>query len=82
MIGLAMHPEDMALLLNVYSTYNESGNDVKTDQTSYIMQFLWRDLSSSYDVVGPHYTPSGSFKSLVLWKPSGCFTCTVSKHLP
>ena len=63
MIGLAMQPEDMASLLDVYSTYSESGSDVKTDQTSYIMQFLWRDLSSNYDIVGPYYTSSGSFKS-------------------
>ena len=63
MIGLAMQPEDMASLLDVYSTYSESGSDAKTDQTSYIMQFLWRDLSSSYDIVGPYYTSSGSFKS-------------------
>lgn len=63
MIGLAMQPEDMASLLDVYSTYNELGSDAKTDQTSYIMQFLWRDYSSSYDIVGPYYTSSGSFKS-------------------
>lgn len=92
MIGLAMQPEDMASLLDVYSTYNELGTDAKTYQTSYIMQFLWRDLSSSYDIVGPYYTSSGSFKSKgpvdpskarvsfhVSWKPSGCFTCMVSK---
>ena len=60
MIGIAMHAEDMASLLDVYSTYNETGQ--KTDQTNYIMQFLWRDLSSSYDIVGPYYTSSGSFK--------------------
>ena len=63
MIGLAMQPEDMASLLDVYSTYSESGSDSKTEQTSYIMQFLWRDLTSSYDIVGPYYTSSGSFKS-------------------
>ena len=61
MIGIAMHAEDMASLLDVYSTYNDTEH--KTDQTNYIMQFLWRDLSSSYDIVGPYYTSSGSFKS-------------------
>ena len=55
MIGLAMQPEDMTSLLDVYSTYSESGSDAKTDQTSYIMQLLWRDLSSSYDIVGVLY---------------------------
>ena len=61
MIGIAMHAEDMASLLDVYSTYDDMGH--KADQTNYIMQFLWRDLSSSYDIVGPYYTSSGSFKS-------------------
>ena len=61
MIGLA---EEMASLLDVFSTYyNESGDDAKSDQTNYIMQFLWRDLSSSYDIVGPYYTSGTSFKS-------------------
>ena len=27
--------------------------DSAVEQTSYIMQFLWRDLTSSYDIVGP-----------------------------
>ena len=61
MIGIAMHAEDMASLLDVYSTYNDMGQ--RADQTNYIMQFLWCDLSSSYDIVGPYYTSSGSFKS-------------------
>ena len=52
MIGIAMHAEDMASLLDVYSTYDDTEH--KTDQTNYIMQFLWRDLSSSYDIVGPY----------------------------
>ena len=25
-------------------------------QTSYILQFLWRDLTSGYDIVGPYFT--------------------------
>ena len=66
MIGLAMQPEDMASLLDVYATYNELGGDAKTEQTNYIMQFLWRDLTSGYDIVGPYYTQSGSFKSKVI----------------
>ena len=32
--------------------------DKAAEQTAYIMQFLWRDLTSSYDIVGPYYTNS------------------------
>ena len=32
-------------------------------QTSYILQFLWRDLTSSYDMVGPYFTCAGSVDS-------------------
>ena len=47
MIGLAMQPEDMASILDVYSTYSKSGSDANADRTNYIMQFLWHDLSSN-----------------------------------
>lgn len=29
-------------------------------QTSYILQLLWRDFTSSYDIVGPYFTCSES----------------------
>ena len=32
-------------------------------QTSYILQFLWRDLTSSYDIVGPYFTCADSVDS-------------------
>ena len=25
-------------------------------RTSYVLQTLWRDLTSDFDIVGPHYT--------------------------
>ena len=41
-------------------------------ETAYIVQFLWRDLSSKFDVVGPFYSCSSSLKtqslhSMVVW---------------
>ena len=30
---------------------------------AYMLQFLWRDLTSSFDIVGPHYSRSGSFET-------------------
>lgn len=58
--GLAMSPEDMSSLHDIYMTYDE---DTKTEQTTYILQFLWRDLTSKFDIVGPYFTSSGSVKS-------------------
>ena len=59
LIGLAMNPEEMASLLDVYRTYSDAD---WRKETTYIMQFLWRDLTSPYDIVGPYYTSSGSLK--------------------
>jgi len=32
-------------------------------QTSYILQFLWRDLTSEFDIVGPYFTSSSTVES-------------------
>ena len=60
MVGFAMTHEDMANLLDVYQTL---GAEVATQSTTYILQFLWRDLTSSFDLVGPYYTSNGTFES-------------------
>ena len=59
-IGFAMTHEDMANFLDVYQTLD---GDAENQCTTYIIQFLWRDLTSSFDVVGPYYTSSGIFES-------------------
>ena len=59
-IGLAMTEEDQASLHDVYQLFDK---DKTADQTGYIMQFLWRDLTSSYDIVGPFYTNSETFSA-------------------
>lgn len=58
-IGLAMTNEDMASLQDIYKL---SDHDSRTRQTSYIMQFLWRDLTSPFDVVGPYFTSGDTFE--------------------
>ena len=50
-----MTPKDLASLTDVYSLLQDS--DAKK-QTSYVLQFLWRDLTSEYDIVGPYFTCS------------------------
>ena len=61
-IGHAMTLEDMVTLRDVYNTVEED----KTSKTSYVLQTLWRDLSSDYHMVGPYYTSEGGLKSKFL----------------
>lgn len=42
-IGLSMNRTDMAALEDVY----QSLSDTKLQQTKYILQFLWRDLTGT-----------------------------------
>ena len=56
--GLAMTNKDLSSLTDVYCTYLEQPDS--PNQTSYILQFLWRDLTSNYDIVGPYFTCSES----------------------
>lgn len=59
-IGLAMTQEDLASLQDIYQLVD---HDSRTRQTSYILQFLWRDLTSPFDIVGPYYTSSDTLES-------------------
>ena len=79
-IGLAMTPDDLASLQDIYQLIE---CDTKTQQTSYIMQFLWRDLTSGFDVVGPYFTSSKTFENnfLVCWKACVIFMFMDSKHV-
>ena len=40
--------------------------DEKCQKTSYVIQFLWRDLSSELDVIGPYFTVSSTMESKIL----------------
>ena len=48
--GYAMSPEEIPWLHDVFTTVQDDFDERKT---SYILQFLWRDLTSSFDVIGP-----------------------------
>ena len=58
-----MNAEYQASLHDVYELFHK---DKPVEQTAYIMQFLWRDLTSSYDIVGPFYTSSVNFTAKVI----------------
>ena len=45
----------MANLLDVYCTLDQGA---ATKSTTYVLQLLWRDLTSSFDVVGLYFTSS------------------------
>ena len=48
-----MSSEDFSSLHDIYDGLTLNDNCQKT---SYVIQFLWRDLTSSYDVIGPYFT--------------------------
>ena len=51
-VGHAMTADDMSSLQDVYDKLKGP----KSVKASFIMQFLWRDLTSDYDVIGPYFS--------------------------
>ena len=61
--GHVMTEEEMSSLCDVYQTLDP---ERKTACTHYILQTVWRDLSSKYDVLGPYFTSQKGFESKFL----------------
>ena len=59
-IGLAMTERDQASLQDVYQSISP---DQHVQQTTHMLQFLWRDLTSAFDIVGPFYSCSESMSA-------------------
>ena len=57
LVDLAMSHDELASLLDP---------DCRSKQTTYILQFLWRDLTSPFDVVGPYFKSSGPLESKLI----------------
>ena len=57
-IGHAMSHDELTSLCDVYSTLSP---DYRKRQTTYVLQTLWRDLTSDFDVIGPHFTNDSTF---------------------
>ena len=57
-IGHALTHDDMASLHDIYQELSE---DEKTKKASYILQFLWRDIVTNVDIIGPYYTSQECF---------------------
>ena len=62
-VGLAMSPDELQSLHDVFQVLEE---DSRTQKASYVLQFLWRDISSDFDVVGPHFTSDKSLEAKFL----------------
>lgn len=60
LVGHAMTSEEMATLNDLYEVLE---SDPEAEKADYVLQTLWRDLSSDCDIVGPYYTGSGPFKA-------------------
>ena len=58
-----MTEEVQASLHDVFQLFD---NEHRTKQTSYILQFLWRDLTSSFDIVDPYYTSEETMPAKVI----------------
>ena len=52
-IGLAMVPEDMSSLQDIYASLT---SEQEPQQATYMLQFLWRNLTSKFNVMGPYYS--------------------------
>ena len=57
--GYVMTPEDLSTLHDVFSSLENSADR----KTSYVLQFLWKDLTSQYDMLGPYFTSSKSINT-------------------
>ena len=62
-----MNADDQALLHSVYELFHR---DSAVKQAGCIIQFLWRDVTSLYDIVRPYYTSSETFNDKIY-----SFTC-------
>lgn len=54
-----MSSDDFISLHDVYEVLQA---EEKCQKTAYVMQFLWRDLSSDFDVVGPYFNSSSTLE--------------------
>ena len=50
-MGFAMGPDELPFLQDIFESVDRPDNI----KTSYILQFIWRDLTSSYRIIGPHF---------------------------
>ena len=52
-VGFAMSSDDFTSLHDVYEGLEING---KCQKTTYVVQFLWREAISDFDIMGPYFT--------------------------
>ena len=57
--GLEMNPEDYPFLDDLYLELDPRR---KPKPAQYMLQFLWRDISSDFDVIGPYFSSANSLE--------------------
>jgi hypothetical protein len=57
-VGLAMSDEEAPHLHDIFR--GVSANGTESQPAQYVVQFLWRDLTSHFDVIGPYYTSANA----------------------
>lgn len=62
-LGFSMSSDDF---ISLHDVYEGLCMDERCQKTCYIVQFLCRDLSSNFDVVGPYFNCSSSLELKVL----------------
>lgn len=58
-IGHSLTPDEMVSLHDVYQELDPNQRKMRA---SYVFQFLWRDLSSEFDVIGPYFKSEAGMK--------------------
>lgn len=41
---------------SLHDVYEDLDQEERCQKTKYVVQFIWRDLSSDFDVIGPYFT--------------------------
>ena len=59
-----MTHDQIITLCGVYRTLQPL---FRQKRTSYVLQTLWRDLTSDFDIVGPHYTSEGTMSVSLIY---------------
>ena len=52
--------------VNLHDVHQGLCDDEKCRKTTYMLQFLWRDLSSDFNVVGPYFNCSSTMETQFL----------------
>lgn len=60
--GYSASEDELKVLHDVYSTAVQPGSQ----KASFIVQFLWRDFTSGFDLIGPYFPVDSSMSSSVL----------------